>query len=102
MNSCKPIRLNVSAANFMTLTEKFPTALSASEFLKCSCTGIQGLENKLYTNCHLRCAVESCCNDTFDRSGRYGNGCQKYLCVTFAESNKCETLKNKEGIVLQI
>ena len=29
-------------------------------------------------------------NDTFDKSGRNGNGCRKYLCVTLDKSNRTE------------
>lgn len=47
------------------------------------------------------CSGNDCRNDAFDSNARYGNECQKCLCVTFAESNKGKSkLIQKKGELL--
>ena len=46
------------------------------------------------------CRGNVCRNDAFDRNVRYGNGCQKCLCVTFAESNKGKSKLIQRGELL--
>lgn len=42
------------------------------------------------------CSRNDCRNDAFDSNARYGNECQKYLCVTLVKSNrtKVSVIKN--------
>ena len=47
-----------------------------------------------------QCRGNVCRNDAFDRNVRYGNGCQKCLCVTFAESNKGKSKLIQKGELL--
>ncbi len=46
------------------------------------------------------CSRNDCRNDVFDSNVRYGNECQKCLCVTFAESNKGKSKLIQKGELL--
>lgn len=47
-----------------------------------------------------KCSRNDCRNDAFDSNVRYGNECQKCLCVTFAESNKGKSKLIQKGELL--